>query len=330
MATNPFTNESVFLWEEDAMVAAAKQIKQKNPATSVIAWFDTLMVYTGWNVDPKNTTVNTTFNKGATVSCATGHFRPAEFIEQEGRSMLLRNGSNQLVHNAYGGCHVYDHSQAATRQFWQNMCLNMTKSGVIDGCGADFSAMGENRWSAHTPTNIAKELGIPLAKATAWAAGHTQMMRDTQAALGNGLLMGKDAPELGDHVHGVLEEGGCYKRNSTVNTLRNLTARARAAGAAGKAWVYQCHSSDATTDTLAAFLAGAGDGHFLTVGGWYNGAVGHWVDDFAKPLGAPLGDAIYNGTTWLRSFESGTQVTFTPHINKNGQDMAGTGTVVWG
>ena len=133
-------------------------------------------------------------------------------------------------------------------------------------CGADFSAMGENRWSAHTPTNIAKELGIPLAKATAWAAGHTQMMRDTQAALGNGLLMGKDAPELGDHVHGVLEEGGCYKRNSTVNTLRNLTARARAAGAAGKAWVYQCHSSDATTDTLAAFLAGAGDGHFLTVG----------------------------------------------------------------
>lgn len=27
------------MWEEDAMVAAAKQIKQKNPATSVIAWY---------------------------------------------------------------------------------------------------------------------------------------------------------------------------------------------------------------------------------------------------------------------------------------------------
>eukprot|EP00729_Bicosta_minor_P020928 gene20928-17_t len=112
------------------------EIISKFPLVTIEKWqgdmFDTLMVYTGWNVDPKNTTVNTTFNKGATVSCATGHFRPAEFVEQEGRSMLLRNGSNQLVHNAYGGCHVYDHSQAATRQFWQNMCLNMTKSGVID------------------------------------------------------------------------------------------------------------------------------------------------------------------------------------------------------
>ena len=117
MATDPGTNTSLFLWEEDAMIAAAKQIKTRNPATSVIAWFDTLMVYTGWNVDPANTTVNTTFNKGATVNCATGHFRPAEYLEQEGRSLLLRNGSNQLVHNSYGGCHVYDHSQAATRQY---------------------------------------------------------------------------------------------------------------------------------------------------------------------------------------------------------------------
>ena len=156
------------------------------------------------------------------------------------------------------------------------------------------------------------------------------MMRDTQAALGNGLLMGKDAPELGDHVHGVLEEGGCYKRNSTVNTLRNLTARARAAGAAAKAWVYQCHAYDASDDSLAAFLAGAGDGHFFTVGGWYNGADGHWTDDFARPLGSPLGDATYNGTTWHRSFESGTNVTFTPHISPKGQDVGGKGTVVWG
>ena len=41
------SNRSVFLWEEDAMIAAAKQIKAANPATSVAVWFDTILVYTG-------------------------------------------------------------------------------------------------------------------------------------------------------------------------------------------------------------------------------------------------------------------------------------------
>ena len=36
---------------EDAMVAAAKQIKAANPATSVAVWFDTILVYTGCERD---------------------------------------------------------------------------------------------------------------------------------------------------------------------------------------------------------------------------------------------------------------------------------------
>ena len=83
--------------------------------------------------------------------------------------------------------------------------------------------MNENKWSAHNPANIAKELGLDLATATAWAAGHRQMMQDTQAALGEGLLVGKDGAELGDHVNAVIDEGGCYKRNGTVNNMRALS-----------------------------------------------------------------------------------------------------------
>ena len=33
------------------MVAAAKQIKAANPATSVAVWFDTILVYTGCERD---------------------------------------------------------------------------------------------------------------------------------------------------------------------------------------------------------------------------------------------------------------------------------------
>ena len=313
------------------MIAAATDIKAASPDTSVIVWFDTLLVYTGWNMDSTNKTVNHTLNPDAETSCATGHFRPAEFLEKEGRSFLLRNSSGKFALTSFGHCHAYDHSQAKVRQYWQDMCINMTNSGVIDGCGADFSAMGTNKWMDHTPAKIAADMGLDNETATVWAAGHRQMMKDTQAALGEGLLVGKDGAELGDHVNAVIQENGCYKRNSTVNNLRNLTARARAAGAASKNWVFECHGQDYSNDTLAAFLVGAGNGHYLAVGGWYNGVDGHWSDDFARPLGAPLADATYDHTTetWYRSFESGTNVTFTPHINSKGQDMGGTGTISW-
>lgn len=37
-ARDPATNAPVFLWEEDAWVAAAKQIKDASPNTSVVVW----------------------------------------------------------------------------------------------------------------------------------------------------------------------------------------------------------------------------------------------------------------------------------------------------
>lgn len=98
---------------------------------------------------------------------------------------------------------------------------------------------------------IAEGLGLDLVTATAWAAGHRQMMAETTKALGAGLLIGKDPEELGDHVNAVLQETGCYKRNATVNGLRKLAARRRAAGSAGASWVYQCHGMEADNSTIA-------------------------------------------------------------------------------
>lgn len=117
-----------------------------------------------------------------------------------------------------------------------------------------------------------------------------------------------------------------------MNNLRNLTARRRAGGVDASKWVYQCHGYDTSDATLAAFLVGAGDGDYFTVGGWYNGAQGHWDDDFARPLGPPLADAVYDHVTgnWTREFASGTKATFTPHVSASGRDMGGTGMVEWG
>jgi hypothetical protein len=137
----------------------------------------------------------------------TGHFRPAEYLEgtSAGRALLLKNKSGLPALQKWSNCHVYDHSQAAGRRYWTDMCLNMTANGVIDGCGADFSAMGGNSWSDHTPARIASDLGLDLAAAKAWGDGHRQMMMETTAALGDGILVAKDHAELGDHANAVLQ-----------------------------------------------------------------------------------------------------------------------------
>ena len=86
------------------------------------------------------------------------------------------------------------------------------------------------------------------------------MMIDTTAALGGGLLVAKDSAELGDHANAVLHEG-CSGDNDTITMLRDLTARATAMGTQ---FNYNCHSKPGVPNsTLAAFLIGAGKGHYM-------------------------------------------------------------------
>jgi hypothetical protein len=59
-----------FLWEEDAWVAAARQIKSARPNTSVVVWMDTMLIYTGWNTS--GAAVNHTLNPDAGPFCTTG------------------------------------------------------------------------------------------------------------------------------------------------------------------------------------------------------------------------------------------------------------------
>ena len=151
------------------------------------------------------------------------------------------------------------------------------------------------------------------------------MMIETTASLGNGLLIGKDAAELGDHVNAVLHEG-CGGNNGTITLLRSITAKAKALG---KRLLYQCHTTGGMDNTtVAAFLIGAGVDHYIASGAWYRAGkapVSNRPTILDLPLGAPLADAVYDAktTTWTRSFKSGTTVRF----NASG----GPGTeIMWG
>ena len=325
-ASSAFSTTSdspVFYWEEDAWIAAARQIKQASPNTSVAAWMDTMLIYTGWNwpEPPKGqqpaAAVNHTLNPDANEHCATGHFRAAEFLETDGKEdYLLYNTSGLPALEPWSHCHIYDHSKPQVRQYWMEICLNLTSTGVIDGCGADFSSLEPNRWASHTSEYVAKQLHLDDDTASAWIQGHRQLMKDTTEALGDGILIGKDAPELGDHVNAVLHEG-CAASNSTINLLQSLSQKAKDFG---QRLVYQCHGR-ADIDPMAAFLCGAGKDHYFTTGGWTDDSIGfpsHWSHHFERPLGEPLTDGIYNHetTVWTRIFASGTVVRFNATSNK--------------
>jgi len=290
------------MWEEDAWLVAAAQVKRRAPNTTVVVWLDSLRIYTS----------NTTLNPDLKGPCTTGHFRPAPFLETH-PSYLLHNASGAPALDPWSHCHIYDFTKAAARDYWTAMCLNLTASGVIDGCGADASWQGAEQW------------GVSAAAAREWDAGHKQMMRQTTAALGEGVLLGKDPWEVGDYVNGALHEG-CDASNATVVTLRSLSA---AAASSGRRLIYQCHGTCAL-DEVAAFLVGAGAYHYYGCGGWRGvGAHGnfseHWVEGvFGRSLGAPLADAAYDGASgvWSRAFRSGTAVRFDARTGK--------GTIRWG
>lgn len=313
---------SLFIWEEDAMTYAASQVKNANPNASVVVWFDSVRVYTGWNWPFKpnsDANVNHTFNPDAKHNCATGHFRHGEFLEAH-PEYLLKNASGQPAVEEWSGCHTYDFAQEKVRNFWRDMCLNMTASGIVDGCGAD------DAWDVDVQCDM---FGLDVETCDTWRAGHRQMMNETAEALGDGLLIGKDALQLGEYVNAVLHEG-CDASNATILSLRGLTQRAKAAG---QHWVYQCHSScteyigtkyacsDSMESQVAAFLIGAGEDHYFSTGIWDTAqkTETHWLPEFFEPtLGDPLADAEYNATSgdWLRSFSSGTQVRFNAVTNE--------------
>ena len=119
------------MYEEDAWLVAAKQVKAINPNITVVVWLDSLRIYTA----------DKALNPDLKKSCTTGHFRPARFLETH-PDYLLKNSTGQpAVEEPFGGCHVrkagacegpdpmasltylfpaqiFDHTKEAARNYW--------------------------------------------------------------------------------------------------------------------------------------------------------------------------------------------------------------------
>ena len=173
-------------------------------------------------------------------------------------SLLLmeQNGHKKATDGM--GCHIYNYGNPATRCYFQKMCLQMIASGVIDGCGVDASQSSarEDQWK------VSKQA------ANNWNIGHATMLHDLRTSMGNAVLLG-DASSVGgswghlpDDADGI-HAARCRPTNDTINALQRV-ARTRP----GK--IVECHFQPGNDgdflDALAAFLIGAGDGHFFGLG----------------------------------------------------------------
>lgn len=120
-----------YTWEEDAWVVAAKQIKARSPHTSIIVWYDSVRIYQQ----------NRSLNPGLLHGCTTGNFQPGIFLDSHPVPFLAMQADGRTPVHENMGCHVHNMASQESRRYWQSMCLNMTRSGVIDGCGCDASWM---------------------------------------------------------------------------------------------------------------------------------------------------------------------------------------------
>jgi len=279
--------------QAEATLATARKLKALRPSIAVATWTDSLRIYSNRSLNPSATNEDDQF-------CVNN--QESVFLETHADEFLLRNETGGLALEGYAHLHVYDHRRASVRDFWRDACLNMTATGLIDGCGADASQQ--------VGSYI---IGLAPDVEAAWTTAHVQVVADTTsavAAAGGGFVLGKLVQQLGVSVNAVLQEG-CTASNATVITLLNATARARADKTR---YIYECHSNGSESD-MAAFLIGAGLDHYFGFGAWYSRSGGFapsWKPEFEKPLGEPLADATYDAatSTWTRSFASGTKVTF--------------------
>merc|ERR1712124_125265 len=72
------------------------------------------------------------------------------------------------------GMLVFDHANPEVQSWWANVCLNFTKTGVVDGCFSDSSQPG---------THGTKK-ALNSTDAAAFEAGKVKTMTTVTAALG--------------------------------------------------------------------------------------------------------------------------------------------------
>jgi hypothetical protein len=268
---------------EEKVIAAARAVRAVNPNATLIFYFAVDYARTWYDL---------------------GRFfvaHPSLEVHNADGS-LARVASNDFGDNNWT---VFDYAQDGARSAWVQRIADVVftadqnGNNLFDGCFVD----------GYRPGNWADQL-IPSAsddEKIAWAAGANLtgfLLRDALGA--------NSSIRIINPGQTIYEWGGGYNAASiefldgsetSVSFLRQLAA----SGTFVEAHTYAGSDVGKFNISLAAFLVGAGENAYFGAGSEWS-ACDDWLiphAEYAKPLGAPDGDAQQNGTVYTRTFGSG-------------------------
>lgn len=202
-----------------------------------------------------------------------------------------------------GNLTVPDFSQQRARDMWLDEIKNATSTGLFDGVFADKAVKNGNsdKICNHGCIELTHDVAM------AWEAGHLQNIRDGQKQLGEGLMMRKAGSlEEGETDATVYAEWNSPPNEDNLQKVRDM--RQQVTG-----YVFAYVGKKCTEDDVAAFLMVMEEKVFFQCE--------KWMDIYMNPLGKPTGPASKKGTTYSRSFASGTTATW--------DHKSGKGTISW-
>jgi hypothetical protein len=284
--------------EEDLMITQARQIKALNPKAHIVAYFNSIIAYP-W-------------------------YRAARKFASNS-SWWLRNSTGGLLNNIRENptetWRAWNFADEAVGELWIEMCLNVTKSGVIDGCFMDGCANENQRLIVPGPLTTATEAAYRENKPK-WMAKLQKLVPGILiCGSGGGWVNGDDGKPAVAATQ--VQNWGTHSQNWTGVWMPMLFAAVKAGV------IFEAHAPCGSSDPddpfeqskLAAFLIAAGEGSYYLCGGWGSSSV-PWYSLYDLPLGKPLSDAKLGADgVWRRSFAAGTNVTMDTKTNN--------GTITW-
>jgi hypothetical protein len=215
----------------------------------------------------------------------------------------------------------YDFSAEGLRDWWVDTALNMASNELIDGVFIDAIAK--------TPSETEAPLyvdGLPATDYMLMAEGLSQGMPPGKMLVGNAL---RNETSNGQRTHMTYLDGSYLERwyipmsgtsQEDADAIAVSIQLMREALSKGKMINFQSGPPDGYDSTqehmaeevefpLAIFLICAETNAFFSYQGGVNAADpswlwdSSWIEELNRPLGAPLGDPVQNGTVYTRSYE---------------------------
>ena len=308
----------------------------------------------GWTMFYVNAKLDWTFYRLHAKMEAHPSWATQQHERQAGDPCLLRG--DPTFPQPAAGMLTFNHSKAVVRAAFVAACVNATTPVAQGGGGFDGCFVDSASWARGPPypdtsaAKIARDAAAchtTVADYAAVGTGTEELLAELQAAVGSTkLIITKDVESGGSSQFtnaAMLKDTFCSNYNGatfTATMAASCQTQIETAIALGKRGQVPVLHGEVNADlkgnatalqedflfSLAAFLVVATDSAFFGYSdGWYYSGT-EWHDEFERPLGAPLANALQGAgllnMTWTRAFASGTNVTL---------DVANhAATIVWG